>query len=80
MQQFSVVYGMSVEMPPKRYECEVEHVVEKDDHAMEPKLMKALGSLTVAEKRWLVKSAWATRRAMQCMEHQARCWMMQTCL
>jgi len=58
VQQFNIICGISVPLPPKRYECTVKDVVEVGEGELEEREMKKLTSLTGAEKRFIVKACW----------------------
>ena len=58
VKQSNVVCGIIVPVPAKRVECEIEDVVEMQEvESMDPKTMKSLGSLTNAERRFMLKAA-----------------------
>ena len=55
------VHGVEVKQTPARFECDVADVVEipaEQENMMKAKEMKALGSLTKPEKRFMMKTAW----------------------
>ena len=55
---FSYVLGIKVPQPTKRWECEVDEVVEVKEDDMEPKIFKSIATITKPEKRFCIKAAW----------------------
>lgn len=58
IEQFNIIHGIKVPMPTKRFETTVAEVVEVLDEELEEKCFKKLGSLTIAEKRYMMKASW----------------------
>jgi len=67
VEQKNVVFGMTITVPPKRVECDVEDVVVmEEEHVMEEKTFKGLGAMTVAEKRFVIKAAYVNDPVYVC--------------
>ena len=55
---FTYILGIKVPQPKKRFECEVDEVVEVKEDDMEAKIFKSIATMTKPEKRFCIKSAW----------------------
>ena len=58
VEQIHVVHGLSIPLPPKRVECDIEDIIVliPDEEEMDPKAFKLIGALTLAEKRFFLKA------------------------
>ena len=52
------ILGIKVPQPKKRWECEVDEVVEVKEDDMEAKTFKSIATMTKNEKRFCIKAAW----------------------
>ena len=58
IEQFNIIHGVRVPMPTKRFETTLAEIVEVHGEELEEKDWKKLGSLTIAEKRFIMKASW----------------------